>query len=149
MTLVHFESFHPKKVKIKKSSHVVQWIKTTIHSYHRNCGEILIVFCDDQCLLKMNQKYLKHNTLTDIITFNYNELEIISGEIYISLDRVKDNAQKYKVPLENELLRVIIHGVLHLIGFNDYTKREKSIIRLQEELALSKAPSISFMWNES
>lgn len=88
------------------------------------CGNINFIFCTDEELLKLNKKYLHHNTYTDVITFNYNDNDL-SGDIYISIDRVRLNSVKYKVTFNNELHRVMLHGVLHLIGYNDKSKKQK------------------------
>lgn len=102
-------------------------------------------FCDDEFLLALNQEYLKHNTFTDIITFNYNQGNTISGEIYISIDRVIENATNYEKSFINELCRVIIHGILHLLGFNDITEDEQQYIKQKEDSMLELLPISSFM----
>jgi len=98
------------------------WIKETINSHNKNTGIISIIFCSNEYLLKINQKYLNHNYYTDVITFSYSKDDIISGDIFISIEQVKENAKDLKVKFNEELLRVIIHGVLHLLGYNDGTK---------------------------
>jgi len=108
-------------------------------------GNINIIFCNDEYLLEINKNYLNHNFYTDVIAFSYNaELsessklsESCSGDIFISIDRVKENAIKYDVPFENELYRVIIHGVLHLLGYNDKKNKETAIMRRKEDFYLS------------
>ena len=96
------------------------------------------IFCSDDHLREMNIKYLKHKTFTDIITFNYGADEgTIEGDIFISIDRVKENAKKFKSDFDTELHRVIIHGVLHLIGYNDKAKTEKALMREKEDTYLS------------
>lgn len=117
------------------------WIKTIINGFNKKCGDLNFIFCSDDYILSINIKYLNHNYFTDIITFNYNENTTISGDIFISLDTVKANAELYKVDFENELKRVMVHGVLHLIGFNDSTDSEKLEMRNQENIALSQFPS--------
>jgi rRNA maturation RNase YbeY len=96
------------------------------------------IFCSDEFLLKLNSEYLNHDTYTDIITFTLSNtpLDIVS-EIYISIDRVRENSEKLKVPFENELARVMIHGILHLCGYKDKTKDQKSIMRGKEDHYLS------------
>jgi len=96
------------------------------------------IFCSDSFLLKINQSYLQHNFYTDIITFNLSEKELeLIGEIYISLDRIKENSIKFKTPYKNELLRVIFHGALHLCGYNDKTKEENITMRQKENYYLA------------
>ncbi len=96
-----------------------------ITSENKKKGDISFIFCSDEYLLKMNNEYLSHDYYTDVITFDYTEEDIISGDIFISTDRVKENASKYKIDFENELQRVMIHGVLHLTGYKDKTEAEK------------------------
>ena len=103
------------KTKIKS------WLKSTIEHYKKSIGTINIVFCSDQHLLVINKEYLNHDYYTDLITFNFCENKTISGDLFISIDRIKDNSKKNKLLFVNELHRVIIHGVLHLCGFNDKT----------------------------
>lgn len=114
------------------------WIKYTIKKENFSCGDLSFIFCSDKYLLKINQKYLDHNYYTDIITFNYVEEKIISGDIFISVDRVRDNAQYYGVSFEDELNRVIIHGVLHLVGFDDKDEFSKSIMKRKEDEYLTE-----------
>jgi rRNA maturation RNase YbeY len=91
------------------------------------------MFCSDGYLLEINLKYLKHNTYTDIITFNLSDSLTIEGEVYVSIDRVEENALRFKNSFETELLRVVIHGALHLCGYKDKTKTEKSMMRQKED----------------
>lgn len=95
-------------------------------------GDLQYIFCDDNYLLQLNIKYLNHDTLTDIITFNYNIGKQINGEVYISIERVKENAQTFQVSFENELTRVMGHGVLHLCGYKDKTKSQQLEMRNKE-----------------
>lgn len=99
-------------------------------------GLIFYYFVNDDDLLEINKKFLNHDELTDIITFDYSDKEVLSGEIFISLERVKDNATKLKIPFEEELLRVMAHGILHLMGLKDKTKIEKKRMRREEEKAI-------------
>ena len=99
-------------------------------------GNLNYSFTSDESLLKINMEYLKHNTYTDIITFNYNEGKKISGDIFISIDRVKENAEKFEAPFEEELHRVMIHGVLHLCGYKDKSKTDSELMRKKENAAL-------------
>jgi len=104
--------------------------------YNYKIGLINIVFCDDECLLEINRRYLSHDEYTDIITFNYNEKRIIKGELYISIERVRENAEIYAEEFVNEIIRVIIHGILHLVGKNDKTDEELKEMRRQENFYL-------------
>jgi len=112
------------------------WITTVIESYGKQPGELAFIFVSDDYLYKMNKDYLQHDYYTDVITFDYSKDDVVSGDIFISLDRVKENADKYGVTFINELARVMIHGVLHLIGFKDATEEEKAIMRREEDKAL-------------
>lgn len=113
-----------------------QWIKTVAEKYHRKVGEIVYLFCDDVKILQINQQYLQHDFYTDIITFDYSEKDIISGDITISLDTVRSNSQMYQTDYEIEIYRVIIHGILHLCGIGDHTEVEKKEMRNAEDSAL-------------
>lgn len=110
-----------------------EWVGAIIKSESKSLGEINYIFCDDDYLLDINIKHLNHDYYTDIITFNYCEGDLISGDLFISTDRVKDNAQTYQVSFEEELLRVMSHGVLHLIGYNDKAEAEELIMRKKED----------------
>ena len=101
-------------------------------------GDITVIFCSDDYLLEMNKKHLKHDYYTDIITFNYVEDFLISGDLFISAHRIKDNAAKFSVVFLEELYRVIFHGILHLIGYNDKTEAEKNVMRQKENYYLAK-----------
>ncbi|MDB4710597.1 rRNA maturation RNase YbeY [Flavobacteriales bacterium] len=122
----------PAKRKVKS------WLKNSIEHQKMSIGTINVVFCSDQHLLGINIEYLNHDYYTDIITFNYCEAMLISGDLFISIDRIKDNSKNNKLLFVNELHRVIIHGVLHLCGFNDKTKAEKKEIRQMEDYFLNK-----------
>lgn len=127
---IRFQLPHPRKT--------TSWIKNSIKQEKRKLSVFRLIFCSDEFLLELNIQYLHHKTLTDIITFDYSEgLKSLNGEIYISIDRVRDNAVKFKKSFDNELHRVIIHGVLHLIGYNDKTAKDKSTMRKKEEAYLS------------
>ena len=116
-------------------------IKRSLHGVVANEGKLLqdmnIVFCTDEELLEKNIKYLKHNTLTDIITFDYSHEDTTSGEIFISIDRIKDNALTLDVDFFEELCRVMVHGVLHLVGYKDKSKSEQLEMRKKEDYYLS------------
>lgn len=115
-----------------------KWIKEVILKEKKKPGSLNYIFCSDEYLLKINQQYLSHNTYTDIITFNGSEdPETISGDIFISIERVEENCNTLKTSFEEELHRVIIHGVLHLIGYKDKSNRQKSLMRKKEDAYLS------------
>jgi metalloprotein, YbeY/UPF0054 family len=125
-----FKLLHPIKTS--------RWIKQVIQKSRFQLEELNYIFCTDDYLLEMNQSFLNHNTFTDIITFDHStQRSTISGEIYISVDRVKENARSFKVDFETELHRVMIHGVLHLTGLKDKTKEQKIAMRKKEEACLS------------
>ena len=120
---------------IKKKNAVETWMLSAIRKEKKQAEEISFIFCNDKFLLALNKKFLKHNTLTDIITFQYPS-ERLSAEIYISIPRVKENAKKFEVSFENELHRVMIHGILHLCGYADKSPAKKIIMRKREDLYL-------------
>lgn len=124
--------------KLKHKTRLKTWIKTIIESKKKKKGELNFVFTHDEELLDINSKFLNHNTYTDIITFDSCEGKTINGDIIISVERVKENAKKFKVSFETELHRVMIHGVLHLLGYNDKTKKEEKEMRSMEDWALKK-----------
>lgn len=132
-------SFFNEKIhfKPKKLKEIRVWLKNTIISEELIPGEINFIYCDDTYLHEMNVKYLSHDTLTDVITFDYREGNIISGDIFISLDRVKENALIYLKSIDDELHRVMIHGVLHLCGYKDKTTKDSVIMRRKEEQYLT------------
>jgi probable rRNA maturation factor len=122
--------------KLKDKLLLKRWIKAVIVKKKRKEGEIGFVFCSDEFLHGINKKYLDHDTYTDIITFDYskeNSKMPVSGEIYISVERVGENAKKFAKPFEEELHRVIIHGILHLLGYMDKTKSAKTEMTKQED----------------
>ena len=109
------------------------WLSNVISSENKHEGEINYIFCDDNYLVEINQQYLDHDTLTDIISFDYTEGDIISGDIFISIERVKDNAIDFNVSFEAELKRVLAHGVLHYCGYKDKTDIDAALMRSKEE----------------
>jgi rRNA maturation RNase YbeY len=124
--------------KIETPRKASTWITLVAKTEKKEIGDLTYVFCSDDYLLSLNQQFLKHNTLTDIITFDYSEgKNELSGEIYISIDRVADNAAKFKTDFQDELHRVMIHGVLHLVGYKDKKSAEKARMRKKEEACLS------------
>ncbi|MDX2304882.1 MAG: rRNA maturation RNase YbeY [Microscillaceae bacterium] len=116
---------------------IINWILKTIKSEEGFCESLNIIFCDDAYLIELNRQYLQHDTFTDIITFDHSEGNAIEGDIFISIERVQENAQKFEVTFENELHRVIIHGVLHLLGYGDKSPAEKQQMRALEDQYLS------------
>ncbi len=113
-----------------------KWLKFVAHSEARRLGDISIIFCSDQYILEVNRKYLNHDYYTDIITFDYCEGDLLSGDLFISIDSVRENAAFYGTAFENELNRVIVHGVLHLIGYDDHTEEEIAQMRSKEDFYL-------------
>ncbi|WP_367177030.1 rRNA maturation RNase YbeY [uncultured Eudoraea sp.] len=111
----------------------IGWIKKIISSENYLVADISYVFCTDEYLLELNEKFLGHKTYTDIISFDYSEGNRISGEIYISTDRVKENAQRYNVDFDIELKRVMAHGLLHLVGYKDKTEEDEKVMRAKED----------------
>ncbi|AWL78691.1 MULTISPECIES: rRNA maturation RNase YbeY [Capnocytophaga] len=109
------------------------WIEKIIASEEKELGELNYIFCDDNYLHQINVQYLDHDTLTDIITFDYTEEQTISGDIFISVERVADNAKDFNVDFQTELLRVMAHGVLHLCGYKDKSDAESKQMRSKEE----------------
>ncbi|WBU90664.1 rRNA maturation RNase YbeY [Cellulophaga omnivescoria] len=118
---------------LKGNTKYIDWINRIIASEDHLVGDINYIFCDDAYLLNINQQYLDHDTYTDIITFDYTDGTVISSDIYISIERVKENAADFKVNFNEELLRVMAHGILHLCGYKDKTNEEAAVMRSKEE----------------
>jgi len=118
---------------LTQADEISLWLQNVAKSENFEISDLNYVFVSDEELYEMNVKYLNHNTLTDIITFNYVENEIVSGDIFISVDRVKENAVVFNVSFENELLRVMVHGLLHLMNYNDKTDEEQDLMTLKED----------------
>jgi len=137
MGVISFYQEDVKPVKVKKRE-LKSFFGSIFDTEGLRYDVISIVFCSDPFLLEMNRKFLKHNYLTDIITFDYSEKGIVSGEMFISIERVRDNAVKYKVDFSVELLRVMIHGCLHLLGYKDNKAGEKVLMREKEDFYLKK-----------
>ena len=133
--MITFHSLLEFELSFEKN--VAKWIEFTIDQEGREMGEIAYVFCTDEYLLEKNIKYLKHNTLTDIISFDYSIGELISGDIFISIERVMENTDLLNVKFDNELHRVMIHGVLHFCGYKDKNRKDKNIMRSKEDYYLS------------
>ncbi len=122
---------------LENQKEISDWIKNTIKNENHTLEEVSYIFCDDEYLLMLNINYLEHNTLTDIISFDYSAGKRISGDIFISIERVKENAKIFKVSFTEELHRVIIHGILHYCGYKDKTPEDKLEMRSKEDYYLS------------
>lgn len=123
---------------LKNENKISDWIESVISNHSFETGDINYIFCDDEYLHKLNVEFLQHDTLTDIISFDNSLGKLIAGDIFISVDRIKENATEFSVSFEEELYRVMIHGVLHFLGFKDKTEKEKKGMREKENEALSK-----------
>ena len=132
--MIDFQFIKTKPLSVK---HYKKWIKKVVVSEEKIVGDIVFVFCNDDYLLEKNIFFLKHNTLTDVITFNYCEDKKISGDILISIDRVIENAKLFNVTFSNELDRVMVHGLLHLLGYNDKTKKDSKLMRIKEDFYIN------------
>ncbi|SFC96311.1 rRNA maturation RNase YbeY [Algibacter pectinivorans] len=124
--------------KLESEAPIFNWIIDTISAEEYKLEEINYVFCDDEYLHKLNVEFLDHDTLTDIISFDYSVGKIIQGDIFISVERVVDNAKDFGVSFNEELMRVIIHGVLHYCGYKDKTEAEAKVMREKENLYLER-----------
>ncbi|MCC1483456.1 rRNA maturation RNase YbeY [Winogradskyella immobilis] len=124
--------------KLENTAIISQWISSVINEEERKEGEINYVFCSDEYLHKINLDFLNHDTLTDIISFDYSVGKELHGDIYISIDRVKDNAIDFKTSFKDELARVIIHGILHYCGYKDKSETEEKLMRSKEDYYLAK-----------
>lgn len=120
------------------SEFFVSAIGDLIHLENKKLGELALLFCTDEHMLKMNKEHLKHDYYTDILTFDYSMENSVSGDLLISWDTVQSNALKYKVDKQTELKRVVFHGILHLCGYNDKTKEEIHLMRSKENECLEK-----------
>ena len=133
---VTYQTEGVKMPDIKKRE-TTEWIKTVAASYGKRLGEIAYIFCSDEKILEVNRQYLQHDYYTDIITFDYCEGDRLSGDLFISLDTIHTNAEQFGTSYEDELHRVIIHGILHLCGINDKGPGEREIMEGAEIKALS------------
>ncbi len=118
---------------LKNQKKLVKWVGDVISSEGFQVGEINYIFCDDSYLNKINQEFLNHDTFTDIISFDYTLGKEVGGDIFISIERVLENAEKFNEVFETELHRVMIHGILHFMGYKDKTKKEKTLMRTKED----------------
>jgi len=119
-----------------------KWLNFVAQHEGRKLGDISVIFCSDPYILDVNKKYLQHDYYTDIITFDYCEGDVLSGDLFISVDSVRENASFYGTDFENELNRVIVHGVLHLIGYDDHTEEDIAVMRSKEDFYLSHRADI-------
>ncbi|HET7732770.1 MAG TPA: rRNA maturation RNase YbeY [Paludibacter sp.] len=126
------------KLPALQKQKINSWIKETAAGYGKKVGDIAYIFCSDDRILEINKQYLNHDYFTDIITFDYSEGSLISGDIFISVDTVRSNSEEFGVSFEVELLRIIIHGVLHLCGQDDKTPELRNEMTIKENLALEK-----------
>ncbi len=127
------EFFYEDAFRLENEIRYIQWIGKVLESEGYDLGDLNYIFCDDNYLLEINKKYLDHDTLTDIITFDYTDNKVLSGDIFISIERVRENAAMLDVDVKNELLRVMAHGLLHLMGFNDKSESDIVLMRKKEE----------------
>jgi rRNA maturation RNase YbeY len=128
--------------KLKNKLKVRNWVRSILAQEGKRFGDISYVFCTDAYLLKMNIEYLKHDTLTDIITFDYSENGKLAGDIFISIERVIENAKSFAVSVDEELGRVLAHGVLHLSGYKDKKPDDKKLMRTKEDFYLRLFPNL-------
>lgn len=135
-TEVEIKNSLKNKIKIRK------WVKFIVDSEEKTIGDITYIFCNDVYLGSLNEKYLKHTTLTDIITFDYSEKAKLSGDIFISVERVEENADTFKTIFNEELGRVMAHGILHLVGYSDKSPEEKKVMRSKENYYLTSYPNL-------
>lgn len=129
---IHFY-FSDRYFSLKQRNRLKSFIRKKIKSFGKQTGEVSVTFCSDEKLLDLNRRFLKHNFYTDILTFDFCENELVTGEIFISLDRIRENAIKFEESVNKELHRVIFHGILHLLGYSDKSKSEKNKMTLAED----------------
>ena len=134
--MITYQTVDAKMPAIKKKE-TTEWIKKVALSYNKRIGDINYIFCNDEKILEVNKQFLQHDYYTDIITFDYTVKDRISGDLFISLDTVKSNTELFKQDYEQELHRVIIHGILHLCGMNDKGEGEREIMEEAENKALA------------
>ena len=129
--------FEDTAFKLKAKTKIKNWLKLVAESEVYTLGNVSVIFCSDNYILDINQRFLQHDYFTDIITFDYSEGSKISGDLFISVDSVMENSIEYGTDFEDELHRVIVHGILHLIGYDDHTDEEIKIMRSKENYYLS------------
>ena len=131
---IHYEDVEDLSLTEESLSN---WITEVCYNESKEFGDISLIFCTDEYLLEMNRTHLDHDYYTDIITFDYTENQLVSGDLFISIDRVRENSSDFNVSFVHELHRVIIHGVLHLCGYKDKSDEEEKLMRSKENEALS------------
>ena len=132
--MIDFQFIKTKPIPVKNYT---GWIKKVVHSKKKIVGDIIFIFCNDDYLLEKNIQFLKHNTLTDVITFDYCNDKKVSGDILISIDRVIENSELFNVTFLKELDRVMVHGLLHLLGYKDKTKNDSKLMKLKEDFYIN------------
>ena len=130
-----FEDIQPFSIQ---NIHIHKYVNSLIFNELKESGDIAVIFCSEEYLLEMNKQYLSHDYYTDIITFDYVDEDIISGDLFISFDRIKDNANHFDTELIREIYRVVFHGILHLIGYNDKTDDEQKLMTKKENFYLGE-----------
>ena len=130
------------RFELKQKMQNNRWLKMVAGSEMRRIGAVNIIFCSDNYILDVNMKYLQHDYFTDIITFDYCEKNILSGDLFISIDSVRENAQFYGTEFVDELNRVMVHGLLHLIGYDDHTEADIAVMRQKENYYLQMKASL-------
>ena len=130
--------FEDTNFKFNRRRLTSQWLKFTAESEIKRIGQVNIIFCSDNYILDINQKYLQHDYFTDIITFDYCEGKTLSGDLFISVDTVRENAIFYGTEFDDELNRVIVHGLLHLIGYDDHSEEDQNTMRSKEDYYLAQ-----------
>lgn len=130
--------FEDTNFKFNRRRLTSQWLKFTAESEIKRIGQVNIIFCSDNYILDINQKYLQHDYFTDIITFDYCEGKNLSGDLFISVDTVRENAMFYGTEFDDELNRVIVHGLLHLIGYDDHSEEDQKTMRSKEDYYLAQ-----------
>ncbi len=129
--------FQDTDFKLKHKTRIKNWLKLVAESEIFVLSDISVIFCSDNYILDINQRFLGHDYFTDIITFDYTEGDRISGDLFVSVDSVRENAAEYGTEFEDELHRVIVHGILHLIGYDDHTDEDVKVMRSKEDYYLS------------
>ena len=130
--------FEDTNFKFNRRRLTSQWLKFTAESEIKRIGQVNIIFCSDNYILDINQKYLQHDYFTDIITFDYCEGKTLSGDLFISVDTVRENSIFYGTEFDDELNRVIVHGLLHLIGYDDHSEEDQKTMRSKEDYYLAQ-----------
>ena len=133
-------SFHCKHSQYRPAnkSRITEWLNKSVQHQKKSIGNISIVFCSDEYLLQINKQYLNHNYFTDIITFDYSTDRKVSGDLFVSVDRLRDNSKQLEITLQLEVRRVLVHGVLHLCGYNDKSTADKKLMTAKEDFYLAR-----------